>query len=87
VLIVPTGVCVPFSLSQGNSSIFTKTGSTANVQGYTDKACKIAGATGSVPLNTCSQVGEAIIVYAYPANTIPPSPFTSTTGQVIETSA
>jgi len=73
----------------GNSSlIVTKTGNNVNEQGYTDTACKTAGATTTIPLNTCSiQGSNAVILYAYAPNTLPSAPFTSTTGQVTETFA
>jgi len=87
-LIVSTGVCVSITPVGGNSAIYTKTGNTVSVQGYADNTCQTPGNTGSFPLNTCTnQIGQAILVYAYPANTLPPSPFTTTTGQVTQTQA
>ena len=56
------------------------------MQGYKDTACQIPYSVRYLPLNTCSSLsGIYVIAYAYPGNTIPPSPFTSTKGQVTET--
>jgi hypothetical protein len=87
--IISTGVCLQFSLTSGNSSIVTKTGNVVSAQGYADSSCQAAlGPSESIPLNTCTiKGGNALIAYAYAPNTLPPAPFTSTTGQVTETFA
>ena len=83
--IISTGVCL---LTGNSSTILTKTGNIVNVQEYADKACKTAGAPRTIPLNTCTIEGtHALIAYTYAPNTIPPAPFTSTTGQVTRTVA
>jgi len=84
-----TGVCLQFSLIQGNYTIITKTGNAISAQGYADKACATAvGGSDGITLNTCTvKGGSAVIAYAYAANTIPPAPFTSSTGQVTATYA
>jgi len=84
-----TGVCLQFSVTSGNSSIVTKTGNVVSAQGYADSSCQTAlGPSESIRLNTCTvKGGNALIAYAYAPNTIPPAPFTSTTGQVTATYA
>jgi hypothetical protein len=83
-----SNICLPIGIPSGNSSIFTKTGNMISVQGFSDYACLIAAAGATIPLNNCIiQYGSAAIFHAYAPNTIPPDPFTSTTGQVTETSA
>ena len=78
-------VCLPIGIGPGSSySIITKSGYIVTAQGYSDAACTItAGASQSLPLNTCtSQGGSYVTLYAYPPNTIPPAPFTTVSGQV-----
>ena len=79
-------ICLPIGIPTGNSSIFTKSGSQVTAQGYKDKACTTTSFPLTLTLDTCSSVnGDYIKLQAYPPNTIPPSPFTSTTGQVTAT--
>ena len=83
-----TDVCVPFSPGGGNSSILTRAGNGVTAQGYKDKACTIPDDIFNFPLNSCEKVDKIpIVVYAFTANTIPPSPYTTTTGQLTQTYA
>ena len=87
--VIPTDICLPVGIPSGNSSIFTKTGNVVIAQSYSDFGCSNPDVNVSLgPLNTCSiQDGSAVIFYAYAPNTLPPAPFTSTTGQVTATYA
>ena len=81
-------ICLPFGIPTGNSSIFTKSGSQVTAQGYKDKTCTTTSFPLTLTLDTCSSVnGDYIKLQAYQPNTIPPSPFTPTTGQVTATFA